>query len=408
MIQLTSLIQAYIKNWDFINSEEIYKWESLKQFKESFFKTDLPIQERIRQGFSKVDNLLVSARSYPLAVLIEVAEAKPIQIETMLSNLFDESKPLRERMETYMSEFDRIIKIMKDEGHSDWKGRENVKSFQDAHAISVYLAMRYPQTHYIYQWKVFNSFASIADCETCSDAIERYLMFMQLCETVKAELMKEEAFISFYNGWLKEKKFIDPNYNLLTQDFIYAVATYLNSEEYQKAGKKKSIEKEVCQIEASAFKEVDPKDFKSFKGKIMDYEAIDKLHRNLGLEGEMWAIQYERERLEKLGINHDVRHASIEEGDGLGYDILSVEDDGVTPRYIEVKTTEGGVTQPFFYSSNELARSIVERDHYYIYRVYGFKRAARQANLLIIHGGLDELNGEPMTYKASMKHFCVG
>ena len=114
MIQLTSLIQAYIKNWDFINSEEIYKWESLKQFKESFFKTDLPIQERIRQGFSKVDNLLVSARSYPLAVLIEVAEAKPIQIETMLSNLFDESKPLRERMETYMSEFDRIIKIMKE------------------------------------------------------------------------------------------------------------------------------------------------------------------------------------------------------------------------------------------------------------------------------------------------------
>ena len=232
MIQLTSLIQAYIKNWDFINSEEIYKWESVKQFNESFFKMNLPIHERIKQAFSKADNLLVSASSYPLAVLIEVAEDKPMQIEAMLSNLFDESKPLRERMDAYMSEFNNIIKIMKDEGHSDWKERDNVKSFQDAHAISVYLAMRYPQTHYIYQWKVFNAYASIADCETCDDAIERYLMFMQLCETVKAELMKEEAFISFYNGWLKEKKFIDPNYNLLTQDFIYAVATYLNSEKY--------------------------------------------------------------------------------------------------------------------------------------------------------------------------------
>lgn len=102
----------------------------MKRFNECFFKTDLPIHERIKQAFSKADNLLVSAASYPLAVLIEVAEDKPRQIETMLSNLFDESKPLRERMKTYMSEFNNIIKIMKDEGHSDWKGRENVKSFK--------------------------------------------------------------------------------------------------------------------------------------------------------------------------------------------------------------------------------------------------------------------------------------
>lgn len=122
MIQLTSLIQAYIKNWDFINSGEIYKWESVKRFNECFFKTDLPIHERIKQAFSKADNLLASAASYPLAMLIEVAEDKPRQIETMLSNLFDESKPLRERMEAYMSEFNNIIKIMKEEGHSDWKG----------------------------------------------------------------------------------------------------------------------------------------------------------------------------------------------------------------------------------------------------------------------------------------------
>lgn len=118
-------------------------------------------------------------------------------------------------------------------------------------------------------------------------------------------------------------------------------------------------------------------------------------------------MQYERERLAKLGISFEVKHSSIEEGDGLGYDILSVEDDGVTPRYIEVKTTQGDIMQPFIFSSNELQRSMIEREHYYTYRIYNFKRAERQACLLIIHGGLDDLLSAPLTYKAIAKNYTV-
>ena len=402
-------LKAYIKNWSSINSEERYKWEAVKQFQESYFTQGLSIHERIEQSLSKTENLLMSSNNYPLAVLKEVAMDKSTVVESMLDDLYDESKPLRERMEQFMSEFDSTMEIMADEGHSNWKGRENLQSYQDSHAISVYLAMRYPQTYYIYQWKFYRAFTDIVGYErNLDDKIGRFLEYLQLCETVKVELLKEIAFISFYQGWLRENKFTDSNYNLLTQDFIFAVATYLNSETYTKKDKKKSIKEELTQIEASQFRDIDPKDFKSIKGKIMDYEAIDKLHRNLGLEGEMWAIEYERERLEELGIEYEIKHVSIDEGDGLGFDILSVEKDGVTPRYIEVKTTEGGCAQPFYYSANELERSKIEREHYYVYRVYDFKRAAKQASLLIIHGGLDELNGEPISYKASAKNFCVG
>ena len=91
----------------------------------------------------------------------------------------------------------------------------------------------------------------------------------------------------------------------------------------------------------------------------------------------------------------------------MGYDILSVEDDGVTPRYIEVKTTQGDIMDPFIFSNNELQRSMIEREHYYIYRVYNFKRASRQACLLIIHGGLDDLLYTPLTYKTIAKNYTV-
>ena len=100
---------------------------------------------------------------------------------------------------------------------------------------------------------------------------------------------------------------------------------------------------------------------------------------------------------------HKIIHTSVEVGDGKGYDIESIEDDGVTPRYIEVKTTTGGVCQPFYYTENELAYSELNSAHYYIYRVYNFKDATKQADLLIIHGNMKDLNGKPVTYKAVAK-----
>lgn len=45
----------------------------------------------------------------------------------------------------------------------------------------------------------------------------------------------------------------------------------------------------------------------------------------------------------------NVQHLSRLQGDGLGYDIYSINDDG-SPRYIEVKTTSDDFNQPFFMS----------------------------------------------------------
>ena len=105
----------------------------------------------------------------------------------------------------------------------------------------------------------------------------------------------------------------------------------------------------------------------------------------------------------KLGIKHDVRHASVLDGDGLGYDVLSVEEDGKTPRYIEVKTTTGSVDRPLFFSRRELERSIKDADHFYLYRVCNFKAANKQADVVIIRGSLADLNAIPVTFEISIK-----
>ena len=58
-------------------------------------------------------------------------------------------------------------------------------------------------------------------------------------------------------------------------------------------------------------------------------------------------------------------------GDGFGYDIVSFADDG-TPVFIEVKTTKGPITTPFFVTENERRVAAEKRDTFRIYRLFGF------------------------------------
>lgn len=406
MKDLTPLIQAYIDNWDYINNLEIYKWEAVKFFQSVFFTEGESITKRTMRALSKHVNLLDTQKYFPLGVINDMNKSKPKVADKLFANLFDESKPLRERVTTYIKEFDKTVETMADEGYSDWKGRDNLQSYQDTHAISVYLALRYPQHHYIYKYGIFRDFTEIVGYKRKeTDKIDRFIEFYSLCGEVKIELLKEKEFIAQYNTWMKLHGYTDESYNLLTQDFIYSVVRYLNSDAYTKVDKKKPIAKNAPkEILTSEFQSISSKVLNEFKGvKGVDYAKKDVLYRGLGLLGEEWVITYEKERLNQLGLSHKVIHTSVEEGDGKGYDIESVEDDGVTPRYIEVKTTTGGVGQPFYYTDNELHYSELHSEHYYVYRVYDFINAKKQANLLIIKGSLKELNGKPVTYKAVVK-----
>ena len=60
---------------------------------------------------------------------------------------------------------------------------------------------------------------------------------------------------------------------------------------------------------------------------------------------------------------------SRSQGDGLGFDIRSYEDDG-TDRFIEVKTTNGGKNRSFYVSDLEVRESERRGDKYWLYRVF--------------------------------------
>ena len=110
-----------------------------------------------------------------------------------------------------------------------------------------------------------------------------------------------------------------------------------------------------------------------------DYLEREARNRSLGLAGEQFAIRFEQWRLAELGAGQlagRVKHVSKEQGDGLGFDILSFETDG-RERFIEVKTTTFGERTPFFVSANEVRFARETGQQFHLYRLFDFKAAPR-------------------------------
>ena len=118
-----------------------------------------------------------------------------------------------------------------------------------------------------------------------------------------------------------------------------------------------------------------------------DYLAIEARNSALGLEGERLVLRFEHERLWRAGqrtLADRIEHVSQTRGDGLGYDILSYEENG-RERFVEVKTTRFGEMTPFFVSRNEVRASGEIGDRYLLCRVFGF---AREPGLFALAGPL--------------------
>ncbi len=410
MKDLSSYIQTYYKAWYRISKLESYKWAAFKHFKENYTKDFDTTNDWIRSIFGKADNLLTSFRYLPFGMLLEFSQlnGKPHELKTLFGDLLKkDTLPTKERVCNFIEGAKSIMRTMAEEGYSDWKGRENVNTYQDAHAISVYLSMFYPNNFYIYKYSIFKYFAQIVDFPiNSSDAVDRLFEYQTLCNMVKEELKKDDEFIEFYKNWLRENNYEDHNFNILTQDFIYAVVVYLNSDTYKKIKGNKERVGKLVEITANDLIFTSSQKQNSYKGvKGVNYHKISRQNEDLGVAGEQWVVNRERERLIILNLDPDkVKHSAQEDGDGCGYDVLSVEDDGETPRYIEVKTTSGSSSQPIFFSDNEMRFSIDNKDNYYLYRVYNFKAADAPADLIIVKASLDELNAEPVSYRAKISH----
>ena len=145
-------------------------------------------------------------------------------------------------------------------------------------------------------------------------------------------------------------------------------------------------------------KAANPVALRRFVGKY-DPARRESANKKLGTAGEKYVLGLERRRLKDAGqpeLARRVRWVAHEVGDGLGYDISSFEIDG-TEIFIEVKTTLGGISTPFYLTERERRVAAELRAAYRLYRLFDFNRKPR---IYPLYGPLeDKAHLEPITYR---------
>jgi hypothetical protein len=391
---LRHYIDEYKLNFDKVNQEEIYKWKAVKCYQDNWDIDAENFYEMLLTSLSRTKNLLDSGQYFPLRMLVQYAEHRPNEVRQLFRNLYNEEEDLFERIQNFQTS----INLINDEIF------ENKKSYQDQRAIIVYLVLRYPERYFFYKFEMLKQFSKKLDLiyKPVKGHLENIGHFNSQCELIRFELSLDQELLKLHKNRITSDCYYDENLNILTQDFIYAVARHLDQAILVDTP-------ETTEITESSVLSTDltvSADQINFRGRTVNFIQNGIENKRLGDLGELWVMKYEIEKLRNAkrdNLIDKIKHTSKDEGDGTGFDIQSFDIYG-NKIFIEVKTTKGRQNSTFFVTRNELERSKIEKEHYYLYRLYNYNEQTDTADLLIIQGDLTNICEFPTTYKINLNN----
>lgn len=352
------MLDSYILDFDSNWENEEYKWIEVKRFQENF-NINCKSSEFANMLKAAVDissNLVAGQNYYPIAEMIKLTEKYPSDVQKAFGILFDEEKDLNERVSEYID----IIKNIKKK-----TGTESIRDGCDDRFISTMLYYKFPEECSIYKYREDKEFCEkfelgfnvkMGDSSNIS-------LINDLTKSIVEYLIDENhEILNLYHKKLESNDYYhDESGLMLAQNIIWYAMKYEPTKKDDKTPIKQ-IKVKHGTLTQSHYKPVVLE-----KGKTTDYEKAQKEKAKIGLLGEEVVIQHENERLFKIGKKAEL--VSKTKGDGLGYDVLSYNDDG-SKRYIEVKSTNSSERTTFYITATELAACKKYGEAYYIYRLY--------------------------------------
>jgi len=212
---------------------ELYKWETIQHFQDNWDDSHNGenILSNIEGSFlnQHANNLWSGVHYLPYKALTDFAAAQPDAVSQMMRELFDESRPLLERMVSFMEK----SVVLKEQLHP---GKDNWDHYQSRRAILLYLALKYPSKYFLYKKRMFDDFCKISRFwppygRGAKDDFAVVEDFQMMCEALKKVLKKDTELLKIHRNRLPDTITFDDDDNLLVQDFMYSVGTYLKPDE---------------------------------------------------------------------------------------------------------------------------------------------------------------------------------
>jgi 5-methylcytosine-specific restriction protein B len=213
--KIAEVIDRYKADFVRIDSQERYKWIAVKCFQDNWDIDAPDFHAMLNKALAKRENLIGSAYYFPYKVLAEFARQEPEIVRALFMRLYDESLPLNDRITEFQQAFEPFVK-RQSEQFSNWK-----QSFQDLHAVSVYLAFKYPDKYYIFKSSIYRKLAPYVGYVPKYDKKEQYANYADLFDVVREVAVQDDELTAMSRNCLTADCFKDKDYRMLAMDIAY-------------------------------------------------------------------------------------------------------------------------------------------------------------------------------------------
>lgn len=224
--QLKAALVEYKKS--FIQTQwpkEKYKWEAVKGFQDNWDENSDDFDGMLKKALSQTGNLLASVNNFPAKMISVFAERAPEEVRPMFIELFDESKDVYERINSFKQNSDTLLERY---------GNGVANHYQNENAISTYLWLRYPDKYCIYKFSEIKKVSSKLKSKysfkkgAYKDNIRNFLPFY---DEICVELQQDEELKNMLASQITETCYSDPELRTLTIDVGFFISRYLNKDE---------------------------------------------------------------------------------------------------------------------------------------------------------------------------------
>ena len=224
--RLKDVLVAYKKN--FVSKQwgdEKYKWEAVKWFQDNWDVNAPDFAEMLNRSLDKTLNLLASNNNFPKGMIVGFAKSAPEEVRAMFIALFDESKDVFERMDTFKMQSTVLLEKY---------GNGAAQHYQYENAISTYLWLRYPDKYYIYKFGEVKTVANELEADyrfkkgAYADNIRN---FLRLYDEISLTLKEDTELVNLFQSQLTDTCYPDPELKTLTIDVGFYISRYYSQKD---------------------------------------------------------------------------------------------------------------------------------------------------------------------------------
>lgn len=218
-LRLKEALRQYKK--DFVTThwnEEKYKWEAVKCFQDNWDIHAADFENMLSQSLSKTSNLLTSTNNFPAGMIIEFAHAAPEKVRAMYMDLFDESKDVFGRIESFKKQSNILLKKYKSTAK---------QHYQHENAITTYLWLRYPDKYYVYKYSEARSVSNKLDSNykfKKGSYTDNLKSFYDFYNEIRESLKRDSTLIDLFKSQLTDDCYPDSELRTLTFDVGFYIS----------------------------------------------------------------------------------------------------------------------------------------------------------------------------------------